>query len=36
MARKLFRLLGRTPGGGPGLEEGEDEDEGDVIDVTPE
>jgi tetratricopeptide (TPR) repeat protein len=35
MARKLFRLLGRTSGGGPDLEE-EDEDDGDVIDVTPE
>ena len=34
MARKLFRLLGRTSGGGPALDEEEDEGD-DVIDVTP-
>jgi tetratricopeptide (TPR) repeat protein len=34
LARKLFRLLGRTSGGGPSPDEYEDD--GDVVDITPE
>jgi tetratricopeptide (TPR) repeat protein len=36
MARKLFRLLGRTTGGGSLPAEDETEDDEDVIDLTPE
>jgi tetratricopeptide (TPR) repeat protein len=36
MARKLFRLLGRTSGGGSLPAEDETEDDEDVIDLTPE